>query len=60
MRDGISSVEQALRDRRKKARDAAKPKPEAKPEAEAKPETESAPEAESTPEAEAGTRRRFS
>ena len=51
MRDGISSVEQALRDRRKKARDAAKPKPEAKPEAEAKPETESAPEAESTPEA---------
>ena len=51
MRDGISSVEQALRDRRKKARDAAKaakPKPETESTPETKPEAENTPEADST------------
>ena len=56
MRDGVASVEQALRDQRKKARDAAQAKKKAAkeaPEAEAKPEDapESEPEAKPTKQA---------
>ncbi len=55
MRDGIASVEQALRDQRKKARDAAQAKKKAAKEAseavaEAKPEEASESEAEAKPE----------